>query len=80
MDSPTVMYSWNSAGILDTALFNSSIAFEPTLLSGAIKLKRCQLGMRIIHDSNERNDYRYFSINFNKAIETKSWVADNRMK
>ena len=48
MDSPTVIYSWNSAGILDTALFNSSIAFEPTLLSGAIKLKRCQLGMRII--------------------------------
>ena len=77
IDSPIVIYSWNSGDILDTAFFNSSIALDPSLLSGAMILNLCHL---LNEWMNDYNDYLYFSMSLRRAIAIKSWDADNRTK
>ena len=71
----TFTYSWNSFGMTSIAFFTSSIAFEPSLSSGAMMLKRCQLPFRW-----SRMDYWYLSMIFSSEIATRSCDADIREK
>ena len=82
------MYSWNSFGILSTALRNSSMAFPPLLSSAAITLIRSHLFIIyiiiIIFNENDAFDetcdsYLYFWINLRRAVATRSWEADKRV-
>lgn len=81
------MYSWNSFGILSTALRNSSMAFPPLLSSAAITLIRSHLFIisvifMILCKGDEFNkfaSYLYFWISFNSAVATRSWEADKRV-